>query len=115
MDTRKRIVSCGSTDSRELARAHLPEAGDYLARIVVRELHGGLAQAGQPVGETGHGGAVVAVVLGAAGEQLLAEPLQRRFELLVAGEVQAAEAVDERREPVERALVDAVFAAVDGG
>jgi hypothetical protein len=104
-----------SPNRRQPPRAHLAESGDDIAGVGPGELHGVFAQAGEALGEVGHRTAVVAIVLGAAGEQIAAEAFEGRFELLVACEVQRAEAVDERGQAVERALVDAVFRSVDGG
>ena len=103
-----------STGDREFTRAHLPETGEHLAGVTPGELDRVFPQPRQALGEAGHGRAVVAVVLGAARKQVAAETLQRRLQLLVAGEVQGLETVDERGQPVECTLVEAVFRAVDG-
>ena len=98
-----------SADCCQSTRAHLPEAGDDFTRVAAGKLHGILAQAVEAVGEGCHGSGLIAVFLGAAAEKIAAEAFERLLQLLVTGEVQRAEAVDERREPVERALVNAVF------
>ena len=95
--------------------AHPAEARDEVMGVGAGELDGVFAQAGQALGQVGHRRAVVAVVLGRAGEQFLAEALQRLFRLGVACEVQRAEAPDDVGEAVERPLVDEDGRLVEGG
>ncbi len=103
------------TNSRQLAAAHLAEAGQHLTRITAGKLHGVFPQPVKAVGEAGHGPAIVAVILGTAGEQVATELFQGAFQLLVTCKIQRTETVDERREAVEGSLVDTVLGSVDGG
>jgi hypothetical protein len=107
-------VGMRSAHDRELAPAELAEAGEHVAAFRPDHCHRVVTEAVQAVGKAPHGIAVIAVVFRAAGEQFLAEPLQRGFELRITGEVQGPEALDEGREPVECPLVDAALAAVNG-
>jgi hypothetical protein len=70
-------VVFGSANGCEPARAHLPEAGDDIARVLAGELHCVFAEATQAFGERGHGSGLVAVFLGRAAEEIQAEALQR--------------------------------------
>ena len=99
----------------ESPRALLAEATDDIARILAGELHCAVTQAAEAFVEVGHRAAVVAVFLGRAAEELSAEAFERLLKLLITSKVQRAEVVDERGEAVERALMDAVAATVDGG
>ena len=91
-DTREWVF--GSADGGEAACAHLAEARDDFARIAAGELHGVFAQAVEALGERGHGIGLVAVFFGAAAEEVAPEAFECLLQLLVAGEVQRAEAVD---------------------
>ena len=91
-------ISCVSAYGREPPSALLAEAADNVAGVAAGELHRVFAQAAQAFGEVSHGYGLVAVFLGGAAEEVAAEAFECLLQLLVTGEVQRAEVVDERGE-----------------
>lgn len=100
---------------RETTYTHLAESAEDIASVALGQADGRFAQAVKTSGQIPHRSPAVAIVLRAPSEQVSAKFLQRSFQLAVPREVKGTEVVDERGQPVQGALVDAVLRSLDGG
>ncbi len=103
-----RLGQAASPGELQLPATHLAEAFDEFAGVLGGEFAGLVAELAEAGLKTAGGGEAVAVVFGTAGKQFAADAVELLLHLIVTGEVERLEVVDELHKPVEGLLMHAV-------